>query len=295
MTKFNTQPDGSGRIRALFALVLALFLVGCSTIRFTYNNGDTLLYWWINSYVDLDPSQADPVREDIDAFFTWHRQTQLRDYAALLHRSRQQLSRSTTAQDLAAILEEIKQRGERLMLHSVPQLADLARSLKPEQIAKLEDKFERNNREYHRKFVARDLEDRQRARYRRTMEQLKLWFGRFSNEQEAVIRKLSDARPLDNEVWLQERMRRQRIIVDLVTRVRAQGLDRQATMALIGAAIRDNFARMNTPERKAYQQMQIKFYADVIALTTPEQRAHADRRMQGWIDEFNRLAGEKQT
>ncbi|HEY1043800.1 MAG TPA: DUF6279 family lipoprotein [Telluria sp.] len=294
MTKSNTQPSPVQRLRVLFALVLVLFVSACSTIRLTYNNGDTLLYWWINAYVDLDSAQSDFVKADIDRFFIWHRQTQLPDYVSLLQRSKQQLQGNVTPQVLDGIMREVRTRGERLALHAVPQLAELARSLKPQQIANMESKFAKNNRDYRRKFMSGDAEKRRKIRYKKTMEQLNLWFGRFSNQQEDAIRRLSDARPLDQEAWLQERMRRQRTIVELVRRVQSQKLDKAATAAAIEAAIRATFTRLDSPERRAAYEAQTRFYNDVIHLTTPEQKAHAQRRMQGWIDEMNILAREKQ-
>jgi hypothetical protein len=295
MTKSNTQLPLVQRLRFLFALALVLFVAGCSTIRLTYNNGDTLLYWWINAYVDLDSDQSDFVRRDLDEVFTWHRKTQLHDYAALLQRAKQQLAGNVTPQVLDGVMRDVRVRGERLALHAVPQLADLARSLKPGQLTNLENKFEKNNRDYRRKFMSSDPTKRRNIRYRKTMEQLNLWFGRFSNAQEDAIRRLSDARPLDQEAWLQERMRRQRTIIELVRRVHAQKLDKAAASAAIESAIRATFAHLDSPERRAAYDAQTRFYADVIRLTTPEQRAHAQRRMQGWIDELNTLAREKQS
>lgn len=295
MTKSNTQPSAVQRLRFLFALMLALCVAGCSTIRLTYNNGDTLLYWWINAYVDFDSNQSDFVKDDIDEVFSWHRQTQLLDYAAMLQRAKQQLAGPVTPQTLDGIMRDVRVRGERLALHAVPQLADLARTLQPEQITNLENKFAKNNRDYRRKFMTGDVTKRKKVRYRKTMEQLELWFGRFSNDQEDAIRRLSDARPLDQEAWLQERMRRQRTIVDLVKRVHAQKLDQAATRAAIETAIRATFAHLDSLERRAAYEVQSKFYAEVIRLTTPEQKAHAQRRMQGWIDELNTLSREKQS
>ena len=294
MTKSNTHLSPVHRLRFLFALVLALSLAACNTIRFTYNNGDTLLYWWINAYVDLESDQSDFVKEDIDEVFSWHRQTQLKDYSALLKRAQQQLAGPVNPQMLDAFMRDVRVRGERLALHAVPQLADFARTLRPEQIANLENKFAKNNRDYRRKFMSGDLEKRKDVRYRKTMEQLTLWFGRFSDEQEDAIRRLSDARPLDHEAWLQERMKRQRTIVEVARLVQAQKLDQAAAVNAITTAIRSTFAQLDSPARRPAYEVQAKFYAEVIRLTTPEQKAHAQKRMQGWIDELNALAREKQ-
>ena len=58
MEKFNmpnlsVRPD-SRPLRWLL-IVLMLALASCSSLRLVYNHGDTLLYWWIDGYVDLDP------------------------------------------------------------------------------------------------------------------------------------------------------------------------------------------------------------------------------------------------
>jgi hypothetical protein len=59
MKKFNTPPTVLQRARLLFLIGFLALLSACSTIRFTYNHGDTLLYWWLNAYLDLDSDQSD--------------------------------------------------------------------------------------------------------------------------------------------------------------------------------------------------------------------------------------------
>jgi hypothetical protein len=59
MKKFNTPQPLFQRARLLFLVALMATLTACSTIRFTYNHGDTLLYWWLNAYIDLDSDQSD--------------------------------------------------------------------------------------------------------------------------------------------------------------------------------------------------------------------------------------------
>ena len=53
---------------------------------------------------------------------------------------------------------------------------------------------------------------------------------------------------------------------------------------------------MDAPERKAfydnYTNSTANFILSAIRIATPEQKAHAQKRMQGWIDDFNALARE---
>jgi hypothetical protein len=281
----------------LFLVALIALSAGCSTIRFTYNHGDTLLYWWLNAYLDLDSDQSSWVKEDIDRLFQWHRQTQLRDYAGLLTNMQRQLAGNPTQADLLSDYRDIKARTELLAFKALPQLADLARSVKPDQIAQMEKKFAKNNDKFRRDFMSGDLDHQKKVRFDKAMDQFELWFGGFSSDQKAALRRASDARPLDNEIWLQERKMRQQKIIALLKRVQRDRLSREQTMAAIHDLLRDFFDRFDAPDRKqffdAYIDSTSKFILTAIKLTTPEQKAHAQKRMQGWIDDFNVLANNR--
>lgn len=297
MKKFNTQDHSfSGRMRTLFLLVLMVALAGCASLKFTYNNGDTLTYWWLNAYLDLDSEQSKFVKNDIDELFLWHRKTQLKDYVQLLSTVQRQLAGNMTRADLVGDYHDIRDRSERLALKAVPDLADLARTVRPEQIAQMEKKFNSNNETYRKKFIKGDTDKRMKARYQKTLEQLELWFGSFSNEQEAELHKASDARPLDNEMWLEERMLRQKKILATLRKIQQEKLSRDATVTQLNALIKDIFGRFDSPERKqfydAFFDGTYNMILTAVKIATPTQKAHAQKRMQNWIGEFNALAAD---
>lgn len=298
MKKFNTPQPLFQRARLLFLVVLMATLAACSTIRFTYNHGDTLLYWWLNAYIDLDSDQSDWVKKDIDNLFQWHRTTQLRDYAGLLTKMQRQMGDGTVTQDeLLADYRDVKARTELLAFKALPQLADLAMSVKPDQIGQMEQKFAKNNDKFRREFMSGSIDDQKKARFKKSMDQFELWFGSFSREQEAQLRRASDARPLDNDVFLQERVLRQKKIVALLRRVHDQKMNKEQTMSAIHDLLRDMFDRTEAPERKAFYDAYVdntaKYILTAIKLTTPQQKQHAQQRMQGWINDFNALAQGK--
>lgn len=298
MKNFNTPQSLLQRARLLFLVALMVLAAGCSTIRFTYNHGDTLLYWWLNTYVDLDSDQSDWVKKDIDNLFQWHRATQLRDYAGLLGKMQRQLGDGNVTQDeLLSDYRDIKARTELLAFKALPQLADLAMSIKPDQIAQIEQKFAKNNDKFRKEFMSGSVEDQHKARFKKAMSQFELWLGSFSRDQEAALRRASDARPLDNDVFLQERMLRQKKIVALLRRVHDQKLNKEQTMSAVHDLLREMFDRMEAPERKAFYDAYVdstsKFILTAIKLTTPEQKQHAQKRIQGWINDFNALAQGK--
>jgi hypothetical protein len=278
----------------VFLIAMLALAAGCSTIKFTYNHGDTLLYWWLNAYLDLDSDQSTWVKQDIDKLFQWHRQTQLHDYAGLLANMQRQLAGNPTQADLLSDYRDIKARTELLAFKALPELADVARSVKPDQIAQMEEKFTKNNEKFRKTYMSGDQDHQRKVRFEKSMDQLDLWFGPFAHDQLAILRKASDARPLDNDIWLQERKLRQQKIVALLRRVQQEKLNKEQTMAAIHDLLRDTFDRFEAPERKAffdaYTDSTSTYILTAIRIATPDQKAHAQKRMQGWINDFNALA-----
>jgi len=296
MKKFNTQDSFLSRFRMLCLIALMLAVAACSSVRFAYNQGDTLLYWWVNAYLDLDSDQAGEVKKDIDQLFNWHRKTQLRDYVQFLGTAQRQLAGTVTMADLKADYRDIKTRTELLAFKALPELADLALSMKPEQINKMEQKFAKNNETYRKKFVQISEEKKQKVRYKKSMEQFELWFGNFSNEQEAQLKKASDVRPLNNELWLEERIIRQKKIVSVLRKIQQEKLKKDATIALLHDLLKDIFGRFDAPERKAFFDAYIDSSMNLVLtatrIATPAQKAHAHKRMQDWITDFKDLSAQ---
>jgi hypothetical protein len=287
MKKFNT----------CIVVAFALLLAACSSLRLAYNNGDTLLYWWLDAYVDFDSEQKAEVKQDIDNLFRWHRKTQLQDYAQVLQHAQQQLKGNPTQADLLADYQDVRRRTQALLVKAAPDIAELALSLKPEQLEQMEKKFTKNNAKFRRENLRGDAEEQNKFRYKKSMEQFELWFGGFSREQEAVIRRASDARPLDNALWLDERIRRQRNILSLARRIMQEKPSKEVAVGWITDLIRQSFERMDQGERKAffdaYTNSTVELVHTVIRIATPEQKEHAQKRMAGWIKDFNVLAAEQ--
>ncbi|MGJ9418580.1 DUF6279 family lipoprotein [Massilia sp. CMS3.1] len=296
MKNFSTQDTLFQRTRALFLIALIALTAACSTIRFSYNHGDTLLYWWLDAYVDFEGDQSDWVKRDIRELFQWHRKTQLDDYAGLLGTFQRQLAGNPTQADLLAGYREVRGHTETLAMKAVPDMVDLARSLTPDQIEQMEERFKKKNDEYRRKFVSGSAEKRNEARFDKSMEQFKLWFGGFSDEQEKALRRASDARPLDSNIWLEERVLRQRKILALARKIAQEKPSKEQASVMISALLREFFGRLDAPERKSFYDAYINstsnYILAAIRIATPTQKGHAQKRMQGWIDEFNTLAKE---
>jgi hypothetical protein len=275
-------------------VVLMLALAACSAVRIGYNHGETLTYWWLNSYVDVTADQKPWVKQRIARFFQWHRTTQLKDYAQLLAQTQKQVQRPVSTPELLATYEDARKRMLVVIDHALPDLADLALSLKPEQIARIEKKFASNNDDYRRDYLRGDVTERQRFRFKKVMEQAEYWFGDFSAGQEALIRKASDARILNNELWFAGRQARQRELIAMLRKIQAERPSRDATIEMLRAYATTMIEHAGGGENELFYNAARDGAAGVatvvINCTTPAQKARAVQRLQQWIDNFNALS-----
>lgn len=276
----------------LFAF--ALLLAGCSAVRLGYSNGESVVFWWLNSYVDIESNQQPWVKRHIANLLAWHRSTQLEQYANQLTRIQTQLQGNVTSADVLDAFKGIRNSALVTVNKAVPELADLAVSLHPQQIANIEKKFSSNNESYRKDYMRGDLERRQSDRFKKLMKQAEYWFGDFSPEQEAQIRAASNARPLNRELELEIRKRRQHEVLAMLYKVRSEKLDSAATAALMKqymAGVLDHFGQQ---EHKAFSEASQIALADTLALiinvTNATQKAHAQKRLQKWIDDCRALA-----
>jgi len=277
-------------------LLAACVLASCTALRVGYNHGESVVYWWMNGYLDFDADQQPWVRQRIGELLTWHRSTQLKDYVILLTHQQQRLRRNVSKGELLADVDDLKQRSLQLADRALPALADLALSLRPHQLQQMRNKFADNNAKFRKDYLKGDAEQRQRFRYQQVLEQAEYWFGGFSREQERLIRQASDARPLDNEFWLAQRVRRQNDMLALLTRIQTEKPSRDATIALLRAYLVAILEQSGNADRRAFLDNSTDSSAHmamtIINSTTPQQKAHAMRKLQSWIDDFNALAAD---
>jgi hypothetical protein len=282
--------------RAISLFLLCCLLAGCGALRIGYANGDNLTYWWLDRYIDFNADQQPWVKSRLKQLFAWHRATQLKDYAQLLTQARRQLAANITPADVQAEYDALKQLARRAIEHALPDLADLALSLQPQQIEHIAKKFADNNDKYRKDYLSGNLEHRQEFRFKKVMKQAEYWFGDFSREQEARIRAMSDARPLNNELWLAQRVRRQQALIRLLKKVQAERPGRDIVIGMLREQVADFFGSAPDQESKAFFAASGDGAAQMVAtiwnITTPSQKAHAANRAEKLIEDCNSLAAQ---
>jgi hypothetical protein len=279
--------------RFVLLCLIVVAAAGCSAIRLAYNNADLLLYQSLDSFFDLDEQQEKLSKERIAALLAWHRKNELPAYAQWLGKVREQIGAPMTSDQVRALSEDLSAKSERLVARTLPDLAELATTLTPANLARLQEKYAKELEKTRKDYVDAPRDKQLERRYDQVLSNVERIYGRFSSEQREKLRAASDARPLDHRNWLAERTRRQQEILAALTQISTGKLPAtQAANALQSVAQR--FANSPDTQRRAYfervNQSSYETMALATQLATPEQRQTARQTLDGWIADLNALA-----
>lgn len=274
---------------------MAMVLGACTAVRFGYNQGPQLAFWWLDRYIDFDDAQEVKAREAIAEWFRWHRQTQLPDYATLLARAQVDVAEPVTPAQICKWADTIQGRLDAAFDHALPSLSESVRALSPEQVAHVERKYAKNIKEFKSDFLQPDLEDRRHAQIKRVVDRAEMVYGRLNDAQREKIAQLIAESPFDPQAWLVERQRRQQDALQALRKMSVERAGVDEAKMMIRGLYAEMFRSPREPYR-AYQQSLKQFNCDFAAqvhnLATAEQRANAVKRFKGWEEDARVLAAQ---
>lgn len=282
-----------------FLILLAatgLILQGCSAVRLGYGNADSLVRWWADHYVNMSTEQDALARERLVRIHAWHRKAQLPDYVAVLRQCQKLVAGQPGTADMLALGDGMIRLGRVLAEQATPDIADFLVTLSPEQIERMAERLADKNLDYAREAQLAEGESGQRkARYKRLLERAEYWFGDFSSEQKAALRRMIDGQSAGSQFWYDERLRRQREWLSLARQVQRERPPREQVVKLL----RDYAAHFDLPldparlaQAQALRRASAELSVAVLAMTTPAQRAHAQHKLGDLMRDFTELAQE---
>ena len=275
--------------------VVAAVLVACTAVRFGYNQGPDLAYWWLDRYIDFDAAQKPKARQAIDEWFQWHRGTQLPDYATLLTRAQAEAADAVTPAQICKWTDTLQVRVDAAFEHALPALADTVRALTPQQIEHLERKYEKNAKEYKKDFLQTDPQERRHVQINRVADRAEMIYGKLNDAQRERIALLITASPFDPQAWLIERQHRQQDTLQALRKLSADRASAEEARAVVRGLYQQTFQSPRESYRQ-YQQRLMQFNCDFAAqvhnLSTLKQRAEAIKHFKNWAEDAQILSGQ---
>jgi len=288
-----------GRQARRFVLAsVALLAAACSQLQLGYNNADTVIAYSLDSYLDLDDEQERLARSSIAALHRWHRATQLPGYVQLLDEAQKKVAGPVTPADVREFNAGMRRALMAIGEQAAPDLARLALTLKPAQVDRLAERLARDTSKARRELVRFAGPESLDQRVERYVEQAEDWFGTLTPAQRATIRASLERRPEAQEAWMRERESRQRELVAVMARIRAE----QPPLATATAWLREYFAQLaepRDPQRRArlatYREENAELVAQLVNSATPAQRAALAKRLRSYAADLSTLATKDAT
>ena len=288
-----------GRQARRFVLAsVALLAAACSQLQLGYNNADTVIAYSLDSYLDLDDEQERLARSSIAALHRWHRGTQLPGYVQLLDEAQRKVAGPVTPADVREFNAGMRRALMAIGEQAAPDLARLALTLKPAQVDRLAERLARDTSKARRELVRFAGPESLDQRVERYVEQAEDWFGTLTPAQRATIRASLERRPDAQEAWMRERESRQRELVAVMARIRAE----QPPLATATAWLREYFAQLaepRDPQRRArlatYREENAELVAQLVNSATPAQRAALAKRLRSYAADLSTLATKEAT
>ena len=279
------------QIRIVLLMLLLLLSSGCSMIRVGYGHFDSVAAWMVHDYFDLNADQRDLFAQRIERLHSWHRQTQLPEYAQFLGDIQTRAKRGLRDSDLLWLVDGSKQRYARIAARGAADAADLLTTLTPEQVETLRQQVDKANRKFMREHRVNDSEaERRKVVQQRTLSQLRDWVGPLSDAQETRVIAMLQTMPLVDKLRHEDRLRRQRAFFTLLEL-------RSGDRAVFAQRLRDWLehweAGRGVEQARLFDESWKKragLYAAVDHTLTPAQRNHLVSKLQDYIDDFRELS-----
>jgi hypothetical protein len=278
------------------ALATLLGLSGCSTIKVVYNNSEDLMYWWLDSYADLQGEQKQFTREALTDLQRWHRQQQLPEYVALLKRMQAMAPNDITPAQVCAVTEDMKTSFVTLLRFVEPANTKLASQLKPEQLISIRKRFDKTNKTWKEDWLDPNAEDRLRYRIKQATNRLEDFYGHLDKPQRDALHKWLSESIFDPKLSYAERERRQADSMQTFQRMAQEGSATAQAQSMLRGLTERSFNSPNERYRAYNRELwneNCEGFAKLHNSTTPAQRQRMVEALRGYEQDFKTLMAQK--
>lgn len=280
---------------ALVATAAMLLLTNCAIVgRWGYETLPTWMMWRIQSYLDLEGEQKALARRHLDALHQWHQSTQLAPLAALLRTTRGGVQEGTIDGTRIQALRDAMAEGLTPLLdQAAPRIAEVARTLEPEQILRMRREFAQDNEKWRRERLQGSSSERIEARSKRYIERAEFFLGDLSAVQRQLIRQRSAQWPAVEQLWFEQRQSRQQDLLALLERLRSEKPAAAVATRLVREHLQRYLQWREGGEREgglANMAAADALLVDLMAGISPRQRQHLLDRLDDWIETLERLS-----
>jgi hypothetical protein len=273
-----------------FAVVLTVTLAlgACSRVGLAYRNLDVIIPWTLSDYLDMNGEQKIWLDERLKEHLSWHCTTQLPGYLDWLDRLQTMVATNqVTDAALQARAHEAEQAIAETARVITPSAIELLQRLDDKQVAEMNDAFAKDRRKRQEEYLKPSLDQQIKERGARMEKRLNDWLGPLSTTQQQRVATWSSALGEQNTQWLANRVHWQKQFSAAVAQRQSPQFPQRIETLLV------NREKLWTPAyRQAFANTEAQarsLFVDLMAESTPSQRARLLKKIEGVRKDFNDL------
>ncbi|MBV7522862.1 hypothetical protein PS893_02323 [Pseudomonas fluorescens] len=273
-----------------FAVVLTVTLAlgACSRVGLAYRNLDVIIPWTLSDYLDMNGEQKIWLDERLKEHLSWHCTTQLPGYLDWLDRLQTMVATNqVTDAALQARAHEAEQAIAETAREITPSAIELLQRLDDKQVAEMNDAFAKDRRKRQEEYLKPSLDQQIKERSARMEKRLNDWLGPLSTTQQQRVATWSSALGDQNTQWLANRVHWQKQFSAAVAQRQSPQFPQRIETLLV------NREKLWTPAyRQAFTNTEAQarsLFVDLMAESTPNQRARLLKKIEGVRKDFNDL------
>ena len=271
-------------------------MTGCSAVKLGYNNAPSLIYWWLDGYLDFNETQSLQVREGLTMLHAWHRSQALPAYAETLQKMQRLVPGKPSPEQICAVATEVRGYMQQLGARAAETLSVLTPTLRPEQFKYLAQQFEKKNKKWRDEWLDLTPDELADHRLKLAVDRAQNLYGRLQESQRAVLRQGIASSPFDASISYKEIQRRQQDILRTLAE-HSNSADRPAHVKAELLALIER--SLNSPDA-AYRQQQERLISEGCEMMaklhnsiTPAQRSKAMEVLKDYEADARILAAQR--
>jgi hypothetical protein len=274
--------------RFIFIIALTAILGACS-LKSVYNNLDYLIPSYVEGMVSLDDMLEEHVEQRTLVLINWHRNTQLKQYAELLHSYQLDFGPQLTEQRVTLHMSSMEALWQPLGEKLNEEMAVLLPLLNDEQLEELFASIDEKNEEFHDEYVDLDEQELIEEYTENLRDSYQGWLGDLSEQQEADIEKAAHRFHSSAHLRLEQRKLWQSSIREILYSDDPAEMKSERLRAYFKAFNIDRADALSEAD-EANKQVLAWLTVKLVHAATAEQKEHFMNKTDDYIRIFTELA-----
>lgn len=245
----------------------------------------------VSRYVDMTDDQEQQFDRALAELWTWHRHTELPQYASDLRELAQRADQPLTVEEARAYTQRYVDIWFRILRQGLPASCALLATLSDQQVEEVLAETQRDLDKYARKNVTPGEAKVRQTAEKKQLKTLRRWLGALSNEQRELLHRWAMERVYLTPAWLEYRKAwRAEFAQMLAARHQPEACTRLETLVVDPGAM---MAQELKDQSELNQQQWAAFLAQLTQTLSEPQRAHLRRELLEFAQDFEELAAHK--